>query len=285
MKYVCGNWSRRLLGSNKSFPTALVAHSDLEILRMALRAHLHQPAIGLWRATEFIMLRDLTFQGPVLDYGCGNGEVARSVLRSHWPIDGLELVGAEARVASASDTYRFVMQGSGVQAPVMSDVYGTVYSHSVFEHIPDDLAAIREVARVLRPGGRFVFTVPAPAFASRIMCEHGEKTLEMVNRRLGHYHYRSIDEWEECLDNVGLDVVMARGHLPAETQRTWLRLDTLMVRRFRGRRVLDWIRGLQRRRLIPDAPWLVLWSGLLWRSFKRPVDDPGGYLIVAQRRL
>ena len=142
-----------------------------------------------------------------------------------------------------------------------------------------------EVARVLRPGGRFGFTVPAPAFASRIMCEYGEKTLEMVNRRLGHYHYRSIDEWTECLDNVGLDVVMVRGHLPAATQRVWLSLDTLMVRRFRGRRVLDWIRGLRRRGLIPDALWIALWSGLLWRSFKRPVDDPGGYLIVAQRRL
>jgi len=195
------------LGSNKSFPTALVGHSDLELLRMALRAHLHQPAIGLWRATEFVMLRDLAFPGPVLDFGCGTGEVARSVLRSHWPIDGLELVATEARVASASDTYRFVMQGSGVEAPVTSNVYGAVYSHSVLEHIPDDLGAVREVARVLRPGGRFVFTVPAPAFASRIMREHGEKTLELVNRRLGHYHYRSIDEWVECLDKIGLDVV------------------------------------------------------------------------------
>ena len=231
------------------------------------------------------MLRDLDFPSPVLDFGCGNGEVARSVLRSHWPIDGLELVAAEARVASASETYRFVMQGSGVKVPVTSNVYGAVYSHSVLEHIPDDLGAIREVARVLRPGGRFVFTVPAPAFASRIVREHGEKTLEVVNRRLGHYHYRSIDEWVEYLDKVELDVVMVRGHLPEATQRIWLRLDTLMVRRFRGRRVLDWIRGLQRRGLIPDAPWLVLWSGLLWRSFKRPVDDPGGYLIVAQRRL
>ena len=231
------------------------------------------------------MLRDLSFPSPVLDFGCGNGEVARSVLRSHWPVDGLELVAAEARIAGVSDTYRFVMQASGVKSPVRSGVYGAVYSHSVLEHIPDDLGAIREVSRVLRPGGRFVFTVPSPEFASRILRERGEERLYQVNRRLGHYHYRSIDEWVGCLDEVGLDVVMTRGHLPAATQRTWLRLDTLMVRRIRGRRVLDWFRGLRRRGLMPEALWLALLSGLLWRSFRQPVDDPGGYLIVAERRL
>ena len=67
----------------RHLPTALAARSDAELLRLALRAHLHQPAIALWRATEFVMLRDVAFGAPVLDLGCGNGEVARTVLRSH----------------------------------------------------------------------------------------------------------------------------------------------------------------------------------------------------------
>jgi len=33
-------------------------------------------------------------------------------------------------------------------------------STEVFEHVPDDMAGFRELHRVLRPGGRLVFTVP-----------------------------------------------------------------------------------------------------------------------------
>lgn len=267
------------------FPTALVARSDAQVLKLALRAHLHQPAIALWRATEFAMLRDVTFAAPVLDLGCGTGEVARCVLRSHWPIDGLELVFREAQVARASGVYRAVMRADGTKLPAASAAYGAVYSHSVLEHIPDDLGAVGEAARILRPGGRLVFTVPSPVFAARIEDESGSQALAATDARLGHVRYRSLEEWTARLGDVGLTVVESRGHLPAATQRSWRQLDELMIRRVGGRRVLDWFRSLQRRRLVPPTLWVALWSALLWRPFQRPVEDPGGYLIVAERPL
>ena len=268
---------------NALFPTSLVARSDAELLRLALRAQPHQPAVALWRATEFILLRDVSFAMPVLDLGCGTGEGARAVLRSHWPLDGLELVPAEARVAHASDVYRAVVRADATRAPLAAGGYETVYSQSVLEHIPDDIGAIREAARLLAPGGRLVFTVPAPEFARRIRDDHGPAELKAVDARLGHLHYRSIDEWRAVLNDADLEIEQTAGHLPAATQRVWKRLDELMVRRVRGRRVLDWIRGAHRRRLLPLRPWLALWTGLLWRPYRRPVDEPGGYLIVAER--
>jgi len=264
-------------------PTALAGRSDRELLRLAIEAHLHQPAIALWRATEFAMLRDVEFGAPVLDLGCGGGGVAEAVLRAHRPRDGLELLASEARAARALGIYRGVIRSDATRAPLAAGAYATVFSQSVLEHIPDDQGAVREAARALAPGGRLVFTVPAPAFADRIRSgPGGEAALRATNDRLGHFHYRSLDEWAALLDACGLSIVDTGGHLPARTQRAWQRLDELMTHRLGRRRILDYFRALHRRRLVSRAAWIAAWTAILWRPFRRPVDDPGGYLIVAQ---
>ena len=190
---------------------------------------------------------------------------------------------SEARAARDLGVYRGVIRSDATRAPLAAGAYATVFSQSVLEHIPDDRAAVREAARALAPGGRLVITVPAPAFAERIRGgPGGEAELRATNDRLGHFHYHSLDEWGAMLGACGLAIVTTGGHLPARTQRAWQRLDGLMTRRLGRRRLLDTFRALHRRRLVPRAAWIAAWTAILWRPYRRPVDDPGGYLIVAQ---
>ena len=58
------------------FPSAVVGMSARTILRKLLEFHFHQPAICLFRSLELAELRQVEFSSPVLDLGCGKGDIA-----------------------------------------------------------------------------------------------------------------------------------------------------------------------------------------------------------------
>ena len=53
------------------------------------------------------------------------------------------------------------MQGDGTRLPFADGTFDRIIASEVLEHIPDDQAALDELARVLRPGGTMAVTVPA----------------------------------------------------------------------------------------------------------------------------
>ena len=52
------------------------------------------------------------------------------------------------------------VQGDALALPFADGTFDRVIASEVLEHIPDDTAAMRELARVLRPGGSMAVTVP-----------------------------------------------------------------------------------------------------------------------------
>ena len=61
----------------------------------------------------------------------------------------------------SADTLTGVLRGDARALPFPDDTFDVVITSEVLEHIQDDVAAIGEMVRVLRPGGRFAATVPA----------------------------------------------------------------------------------------------------------------------------
>lgn len=93
----------------------------------------------------------------------------------------------------------------GVHLGFRDDTFDKVYSISVLEHIPgdNDTAAIRELARVLKPGGRLVVTVP---YAARYRAERSDRDVYDLNAVSGDAYH-----WSHFYDEAALRKKLVEG--------------------------------------------------------------------------
>jgi ubiquinone/menaquinone biosynthesis C-methylase UbiE len=104
----------------------------------------------------------------VLDVGCGTGRLLESA-GQRWigarltGIDVSEAMVAEARRKHEGDARFTLRQGDASDLPLKDASFDVVFSTMSFHHWGDQASGVREVARVLRPGGLFVLAdVSAP---------------------------------------------------------------------------------------------------------------------------
>jgi SAM-dependent methyltransferase len=98
----------------------------------------------------------------VLDVGCGEGQIARRASGARDAVVGVDPAWAQISVARQRGGGPAYAQAEGAALPFGSGTFDAVVACLVFEHITAVDAAIAEVARVLRPGGRFLFFLNHP---------------------------------------------------------------------------------------------------------------------------
>lgn len=96
----------------------------------------------------------------VLEIGCGCGSEAERFARAGADYTAVDLTNAavsvtQRRLQLAGLAGRFV-QGDAENLPFADESFDLVYSHGVLHHTPDTPRTIREVHRVLAPGGRAI---------------------------------------------------------------------------------------------------------------------------------
>jgi SAM-dependent methyltransferase len=114
----------------------------------------------------------------ILDAGCGSGRTLDE-LADYGSVAGVD-VSAEAVTAAQARGHEDVVQAAIEQLPHAAGRFDLITCLDVIEHVPDDVAALRELRRVTRPGGRLLVTVPAyPALWS----SHDERNLHFRRYR------------------------------------------------------------------------------------------------------
>jgi ubiquinone/menaquinone biosynthesis C-methylase UbiE len=112
------------------------------------------------------MIGEMGDAGPrpirLLDIGCGTGTFARRVLKEHrtaevWGVDfSREMICAGAKHAKQNESRIKFVQADSESLPMADSSFDVVTCSNSFHHYPNQAAAVHEMFRVLRPGGRLL---------------------------------------------------------------------------------------------------------------------------------
>lgn len=91
----------------------------------------------------------------IVDLGCGDGSSARYARRIRPDVRWVGLDITESTYARNVTAEQVVLY-DGVQLPFSDDSLPLIYSNQVFEHVRHPEPLLREIERVLRPGGTFI---------------------------------------------------------------------------------------------------------------------------------
>ncbi|MGB8386364.1 class I SAM-dependent methyltransferase [Mycobacterium sp.] len=111
--------------------------------------------------------------GIALDVGSGPGSITASLARAAGP-EGLALgvdisePMLERAVANEAGPQVGFIKADAQRLPFRDNTFDAVVSTAVLQLIPNPTAALAEIARVLRPGGRLAIMVPTARRAARL---------------------------------------------------------------------------------------------------------------------
>lgn len=142
--------------------------------------------------------------GPILDLGCGVGRFGRTWLARGIP--DVRMVGMDLQVELLHDAdtgYLGRVEGDVHRMPLRDDAFGAVVVANALHHIAEPVEALREIGRVLRPGGVVVAYDPRELSTIELI----KKVVRRKNEAFTEDHraFRP-DEYRQLFAEAGLEI-------------------------------------------------------------------------------
>jgi SAM-dependent methyltransferase len=158
--------------------------------------------------------------GPVLDIACGTGH-GSALLAERFEVTGVDKdPGAVERARSR--TKATFLQADVPPLPFEDNRFATVVSFETIEHIDDDSGFVKELRRVLQPGGSLIVSTP-----NRLVCSPNTPPDTAPPNRF-HVREYALDEIQGLLrDEAGFEEidVFAQQYVPPRTLKREIALN------------------------------------------------------------
>lgn len=207
--------------------------------------HAHEDRHWWYRGRRRIVCDEIARLGlppgaRVLDAGCGSGRLLDE-LAGRFEVSGVEL-DADSVAAARARGHADIHEGMVETLPWDDATFDLVTCLDVIEHTQDDRVTLRELRRVLRPGGALLLTVPA---YQALWSAH-----DVVNRHHRRYDRRML---RAAAADTGLTIERMTSFnalllAPAAAVR--------LVQRLRGRATPEAVAERHRSELELTPPWL-----------------------------
>lgn len=241
------------------------------------------------RAIEARFYYQIPFPEPILDVGCGDGNFTQLTFPGRKINVGIDPWWNPLRKSVKAEVYDIAVQGWGDNMPFPDEHFASAYSNSVLEHIPDIQPVLNETSRVLKPGARFLITMPNHRFTE---CLGGAQMFEKVgltgladSYRKGfnfisrHAHTQPAEWWGQKLATAGFEVerwqyyfspkalhALEIGHVQG--------VPSALIHAMMG----QWI-------LSPTKGNLALTDKWVRPFYEEEADENGTYLLIIARKV
>lgn len=155
-----------------------------------------------------------------LDVGCGEGVFTRELALRGFDVTGVDV---DVDAIAAAEHNKKLLQveyqtrvGDAAHLPFADGSFEQVISTDVIEHVAEPITALREIRRVLKPGGTFVVTVPTPKYLAHPFFNYD---FSQHLKNIGHIHHGWFsEEFARMLAsaNFRVDEYRYYGHWPLQ---------------------------------------------------------------------